>query len=149
MAKIDVKGMFVQTEMVGPSVYIKCRKRVTDLMVKRFPGLKRYIGSNSLLYFKLLKALNGCVQASKLWFEKLTKVLRCEGYEHSPMDSCVKRQIVGSNIYLLLIYMDDILIFADDTDLKRIESFFKEDFTWIMMNVGNVLSYLSMQIMLE
>jgi hypothetical protein len=46
MVKIDEKGAFVQTEMVGPPVYIKCRKRVTDLMVKRFPGLKRYIGSD-------------------------------------------------------------------------------------------------------
>jgi hypothetical protein len=59
---------------------------VTELMLKRFPGLKRYIGNDGLLYFKLLKALYGCVQASKLWFEKLTKVLRREGYEHSPTD---------------------------------------------------------------
>jgi hypothetical protein len=26
MAKIDMKGAFVQTEMVGPPVYIKCRR---------------------------------------------------------------------------------------------------------------------------
>ncbi len=29
------------------------------------------------------------------------------------------------------------------------ESFFKKEFMWIMMNVGNVLSYPGMQIMLE
>ncbi len=83
---------------------------MTDLMVKRFPGLKRYISNDGLLYFKILKALYGCVQASKLWFEKLTKVLRCEGYEHSPTDPCIMRQIVRNKIVLLLIYMDDILI---------------------------------------
>ncbi len=43
------------------AVYSKCRKKVMDLMVKRFPGLMRYIGSDSLLYFQLLKALYGCV----------------------------------------------------------------------------------------
>jgi hypothetical protein len=149
MAKIDVKGAFVQTEMVGPPVYIKCRKKVTDLMIKTFPGLKRYIGSDGLLHFKLLKALYGCVQASKLWFEKLTKVLRREGYEHSPTDPCVMRRIVGDKICLLLIYVDDILVLADEAELKQVESFFKKEFTWITMNVGNVLSYLSMQIMLE
>jgi hypothetical protein len=99
MAKIDVKGAFTQTEMVGPSVYIKCRKKATDLMMKTFPGLKRYIGNDGLLYFKLLKALYGCVQASKLWFEKLTKVLRHEGYKHSPTDPCVMRRIVGNAIF--------------------------------------------------
>jgi hypothetical protein len=60
MAEIDVKGAFIQTEMVGLPVYIKCRNRVTDLMLKRFPGLKRYIGSKGLLYFKILKALWMC-----------------------------------------------------------------------------------------
>jgi hypothetical protein len=65
MAKIEVKGAFVQPEMVGLPVYIKCRKRVTDLMVKRFPGLKRYNGSDGLLYFKLFKALmDVCRQVS-------------------------------------------------------------------------------------
>jgi hypothetical protein len=98
MAKIDVKGAFVQTEMVGPPVYIKCRKGVTDLMVKRFPGLKRFISSNGLLYFQLPKALYRCVQASKLWFKKLTKVLRCEGYKHSPMDLCIM-SIFASDIH--------------------------------------------------
>jgi hypothetical protein len=125
MAKIDMKGAFVITEMVGPPVYIRCRKKVTDLMLKRFPGLKRYIGNDGLLSFKLLKALYGCVQASKLWFEKLTKVLRCEGYEHSPTDPCVMRRIVGDKIFLLLIYVDDIVILADETEVKRIEVFFQ------------------------
>jgi hypothetical protein len=149
MVKIDVKGMFVQTEMVGPPVHIKCRKKVADLMLKRFPGLKRYIGDDGLLYLKLLKALYGSMQVSKLWFEKLTKVLRHEGYEHSPTDPCVMRRIVGDKIFLLLIYVDDILIFADEMEIKCIKDFFKAEFTWITMNAGNVLSYLSMQIMLE
>ncbi len=121
MAKIDVKGAFVQTEMLRPPVYIKCSKKVTGLMVKMFPGLKRYIGSDGLLYFKLLKALYRCVigsdgllyfkllkalyrcvQASKLWFKKLTKVFRCEGNEHSPMDPGVMRQFVRDKRFLLL-----------------------------------------------
>ncbi len=109
MAKIDtidVKGAFIQTEMVGPPVYITCRKKVTDLMVKRFPGLKRYISSNGLLYFQLIKALYGYVQASELWFKKLTKVLRHEGYEHSPTNPCIMRRIVGNKIFLLFIYID-------------------------------------------
>jgi hypothetical protein len=51
--------------------------------------------------------------------------------------------------FLLMIYVDDILVLANEAELKRIEEFFKKEFTWITMNVGNVLSYLGMQIMLE
>ena len=63
------------------------------------------------LYCKLLKALYRCVQASKLWFEKLTKVLREEGYQHSPTDPCVMRCVLGDIVYLLLIYVDAIFYF--------------------------------------
>jgi hypothetical protein len=45
--------------------------------------------------------------------------------------------------------MDDILIFADEMELKCIEVYFKAEFMWIMMNIENVLSYLGMRIMLE
>jgi hypothetical protein len=59
------------------------------------------------------------------------------------------RCIIRNKIFLLLIYADDILIFADEAELKRIESFFMEEFRWITMNVGNILSYSGMQILLE
>ncbi len=37
--KIDVKGAFIQTEMVGPPVFIKCRPKLTHQIVKLLPGL--------------------------------------------------------------------------------------------------------------
>ncbi len=39
-AKIDVKGAFIQTEIVGPPVFIKCRPTLTQLIVKLLPGLR-------------------------------------------------------------------------------------------------------------
>ncbi len=38
-AKIDVKGAFIQTEIVSPSVFIKCRPKLTQLIVKLLSGL--------------------------------------------------------------------------------------------------------------
>jgi hypothetical protein len=49
----------------------------------------------------------------------------------------------------MLIYLDDILILADETEIKRIKNSFKAEFTHFTMNAENVLSYLGMQIMLE
>jgi hypothetical protein len=89
------------------------------------------------------------VQASKLWFNKLTRVIRREGYEHSPADPCVMRRIVGDNVFLLLIYVDDILIQADDDEIDRIEQIFLKEFTWITIEHDNKLSYLGMLVTLE
>ncbi len=93
--------------------------------------------------------LYGCVQASKLWYNKLTKVLRAEGYEHSPTDPCVMWWVVDGKVFLLLIYVDDILVLADEVELERIEEVFVREYTWITFEVNNQHSYLGMQVSLE
>ena len=123
-AKIDVKGAFIQTEMVGPPVFIKCRPKLTQLIIKLLLGLRKYVSKDGRLYCKLLKALYGCVQASKLWVEKSAKVLCAEGYEHSPMDPCVMQHVIGDIIYFLLIYVDDILILAEQQEIERMKEVF-------------------------
>ncbi len=48
--------------------------------------------------------------------------------------------------FLLLIYIDDILLFADPAEIKCMEQVFIREFKWITMHVGNQQSYLGMQI---
>jgi hypothetical protein len=149
IGKIDVKGAFIQTEMEGPPLYIRCNKDLTKLIVEVLPGIKKYVTKDGVLFCRLMKALYGCVQASKLWFNKLTKFLRAQGYEHSPTDPCVMRKIVGSKIFLLVIYVDDILVFANDEEMKNLKDAFIKEFQWITMEVGASHSYLGMQITMK
>ncbi len=74
-AKLDVKGAFIQTEMEGPPVFIKCDRKLTSSIVKILPGIKKYVQKDGTSFCRLLKALYGCVQASKLWFNKFEQVL--------------------------------------------------------------------------
>ncbi len=75
MGKIDVKGAFIQTTMEGPPVFVRCNKQLTMSMVKVIPELAEYVMEDGVLYCRVLKALYGCVQASKLWYNRLTKML--------------------------------------------------------------------------
>jgi hypothetical protein len=45
------------------------------------------------------------------------------------------RRIVRDKIFFILIYIDNNLILTDEAEIKRIEEFFKKEFTWITMNV--------------
>ena len=101
-------------------MYMRCNKELTRLIVEVYPDLKKFVSKAGYLYCRLLKALYGCVQASKLWFDKLIKFLRREGYEQSPIDPCVMRRIVGNQVWLLLIYVDDILVIADKSVIERL-----------------------------
>ena len=148
VAKIDVKGAFIQTPMEGPPVYIRFSPQLTKLIVKRFPQYAKYVNSKGCLFGKLLKALYGCIQASKLWFNNLVRFLKSEGYEQSPTDPCVMRKIKGQKIFLLLIYVDDILVIATREEMERLRARFIAKFQWITMEVGATHSYLGMQIKL-
>jgi len=149
IAKIDVKGAFIQTEMEGPPVYVVCDKKLTKLIVDVLPGIKKYVTNEGTLYCRLLKALYGCVQASKLWYNKLTKFLHALGYEQSPTDPCIMRKIVDGNVYLLVIYVDDILVLANEEEMERIKQAFIDEFQWITMDVSDSHSYLGMHIMMK
>jgi hypothetical protein len=146
IAKIDVKGAFVQTKMKGTDVYIKCRPSLTKQIIKVLPGLKKYVAVDGMLYCKLLKALYGCVQASKLWYDNLVEVLEKEGYERCPTDPCVLRKIVDEKVYLLLVYVDDILVIAEEDEIEHLRKVFVKEFQWITMDVGTSHSYLGMHI---
>jgi hypothetical protein len=45
IAKLDVKGAFIQTEMSGTSVYVKCTGKLRNKILKIFPSMKTYIGA--------------------------------------------------------------------------------------------------------
>ena len=116
--KIDVKGAFIQTPMEGPPVYMRCDKNLTRLIVEVYPQFKKYVSKDGYLYNRLKKTLYGCIQASSLWFKKLVKFLTTQGYEQSPTDPCVMPHVVNGQIFLLLIYVDDVLILADCDELS-------------------------------
>jgi hypothetical protein len=81
LGKIDVKGAFIQREISGTPVYVKCTGKVREVILDMYPHLQEFMGGDKLLYCRLKKALFSCVQASKLWNEKLHKFLQAQGYE--------------------------------------------------------------------
>jgi hypothetical protein len=60
----------------------------------------------------MLKAMYGCVQASLLWYKLLIQVLEGIGFEVSEVDRCVMQLIVNGVVNIILIYVDDLLVFA-------------------------------------
>ncbi len=124
-------------------------KKLTKMILEFLPELQKFVTKEGMIYTKLMKALYGCIQSSRLWFERLTKVLRREGYVHCPTDPCVKRKVVSTRIYLLLIYVGDLLLLMDLQEARNLETVPTDEFQWITMSIGPDQSYLRMHIVLE
>ena len=147
MSKVDIKGAFVQTPMTGPPVYLRLNKKIASQVVQIYPEYKDFLQPDGSMLTQMLKAMYGCVQASSLWFALLTKVLLAHGYIASPTDRCVMRRESGGMIFCIMIYVDDLLIFASKAETERIRKFLTEAFTTITMTVDNTISYLGMQLL--
>jgi len=136
IAKLDVKGAFIQTVMSGTPVYVKCTGKLRDRVLETYPELNRYVGTDRVLYGILCKALYGCVQASMLWFEKLAGLLKIVGYTNSEVEPCVFRKIEGSNVHLLVDYLDDILMIVSKEEMERLQKVFVDKFQCVTIDVG-------------
>jgi hypothetical protein len=95
----------------------------------------------------MLKAMYGCVQASLLWHRLLVKVLKELGFEQCEVDPCVMRLIYGSVVHIIMIYVDDLLLFATKVVVDMVLAKLKEKFQWLTVERGVItMSYLGMQL---
>ncbi len=87
------------------------------------------------LYPLLLKAMYGCIQASTLWYALIRSFLEEMGYECSETDRCVFRLIVGDRIFILLLYVDDILALVDAEEAKRLREHLEKRFGTVQFGI--------------
>jgi hypothetical protein len=146
LAKVDIKGAFIQTPMKGPPVYMRIDEKILQYIINLYPFYKQFVNEHGSIVTKLLKAMYGCVQSSKLWFDLLTQVLGNHGYVHSPKDPCVMRKQVGQHYFFIMIYVDDLLILATLTEIESIRKLLIDKFKTITIEVMESLSYLGMQL---
>jgi len=146
MSKVDIKGAFVQTPMTGPPIYLRLNQKIAANVINLYPAYTVFLQPDGSLLTEMLKAMYGCVQASSLWFALLMKLLLSQGYVASEVDRCVLRRASGGMIFCIMIYVDDLLIFASKVETERIRNFLTVAFTTITMSIANSISYLGMQL---
>jgi hypothetical protein len=89
MATVDITRLYLECFLPeGDEVIIKLDKTHTELLPQLDPIVKHFVGKNGKLAVKLKKALYGCVQSSKLWYEKLRDVLLEAGFVVNDHDPC-------------------------------------------------------------
>ena len=142
---IDIGGAFLEAAMTGETVYLRLDKLMTQLLEQIDPGCVPFV-QNEQLIVKLDKALYGCLQASLLWYNKLTDVLFAGGFERNPYDPCVfsKRDADGGRC-TLCVHVDDLLI-VDCTDycMEQLVKHLGNNFDDVKVHNGSQHSYLGM-----
>jgi hypothetical protein len=133
--------------MEGDPIYMKIGRDLASKVVKLYPEYKEFIDEKGNLFVEMLKAMYGCVQASLLWHRLLVKVLKGMGFEQSEVDPCVMRLIDNLMVHIIMIYVDDLLLFASKKVVDMVLQNLKHEFQWLTVERGVVtMSYLGMQL---
>ena len=66
---------------------------------------------------KLKKSIYGLKQASRQWYLKFHEVVTACGFKENNIDQCIYQKVSGSNYIFLILYVDDILLAANNVEI--------------------------------
>lgn len=94
---------------------------------------------------RLKKSLYGLKQASRIWNHKLNAVLIKFGLCRSKVDECIYYRVDGRSMLIVAVYVDDILIFSNDVNIKnKLKRNLQDEFK--MKDIGAAKFILGMEI---
>ena len=129
---VDIGNAFLEAEMKsGEDVYVELDEVSSRLLGMIDNSIRPMIGENGKIVARLDKALYGCIQSAKLWFDKLTLVLSEYDFVTNPCDGCVINKMVNGKQITVGFHVDDLLITCEDDNIiddviKHLGTKFKE-----------------------
>jgi hypothetical protein len=146
VATMDIGSAFVKASMDGEEeVLVHLDQLTSALLIKIDPSFQRFLNDKSEMTVKLKKALYGCLQSAKLWFELLVKELMAFGYEQNFVDPCVLNRVVNGKQSTILLHVDDIMVLSEMSgEPKELYAYLESKFGKVTLHEGVKQNYLGM-----
>ena len=144
VATIDFTGAYLNADMKR-QVLMMFDPVLTQLIIEIDPNYKQYVGASGKLTVKLEKALYGCIESARLWYDLIFSKLKGLGYVENPYDLCVFNKIVDGKQVTITLYVDDLLVTCEsepilDAAIAEVQGLFGG----ATVHKGKVHSYLGM-----
>ena len=140
----DVPGAYLNADMVEQVIMI-VEPLLARILVEIQPDWKEFLDDNGALNVVLKKAMYGCLESARLWYDTITEFLISEGFEANPVEKCVFNKTTNGIQCTILVYVDDLMITcADQSVLDGVLAALQKRFEGIVPDRGNKHSYLGM-----
>ena len=149
VATVDFPGAFLNSDMplTGDHVvYMRLNKQLTAALIKIDATYNKYMNNNGTCIVKLKKALYGCVESAKLWYDKLSSDLIKFNYIANEYDICVFNRTEPDNTQTsLVIHVDDMIITASsESRVNDVITQIETLYPGLTKHRGKVLNYIGM-----
>lgn len=143
LAYLNADQIGEKVHVLLDAIYVKILKHI-DKDTDYTP----FIRDDGKMYVQLDKALYGCIQSARAWFEHLKAAMIDLGYKQNPYDPCVFNLFneKGEIIVTVVYHVDDGFAAGDsEKDLDRLQKQLLQKFNnEIKFQRGRKLKYLSM-----
>jgi Reverse transcriptase (RNA-dependent DNA polymerase) len=147
VATVDFPGAFLHSEMPeNRPVFMRLNKVESSILVRIDPKYQEFMKRNGTMIVKLRRALYGCVESARLWYDKLSRDLESIGFAKNGMDQCVfnRTEPCGKQT-TLAIHVDDVLVAARDEDtIDKLMAELKTMYSDLTIHRGRRLDYIGM-----
>jgi len=148
VATCDISNAFVKADMPKNEkdmkrVIMHLKKIDADMLIQVNPTYKKFQRDDGSMLVELDKALYGCIQSARLWYNMLKEKLENDGFVMNPGDWCVFNKGVGDKQITIMFHVDDLMMTARlEADLDKLEIMLKREFKDLKIQRGVVHEYL-------
>jgi hypothetical protein len=144
IASCDVPGAYLNAIMIG-DVHMKLDRFNSAVLCRIKPEYDKYLRTDGTMIVKLNKALYGCVESAKLWYDTFANAIRSYGFIPNELEPCIFNKNVDDKQVTICLYVDDLMITSETKELLNDTiKFLERQFKGLTATVGKVHSYLGM-----
>jgi hypothetical protein len=143
----DIAGAYLNAKMdEAHRVFIKMGNVEAAVITAIDPKYKKFVNEDGTLLLRLLRALYGCIESARLWYQELAKALEEEGFKANDVEPCVFNKTINGLQITVVVYVDDLLIASQSAkDVDEFLNMLRRRFVSITVHEGDVIPYLGMK----
>ena len=142
---VDFTSAYLNADMSDKKILVELDPIMSALLVTVDSSYAPYLRKNGSMVVELQKALYGCIESAKRWYDLLASTLKNEGFQVNPHDECVFNKLVDGVQITIVVYVDDLFISCKDENIiKNLVGNLRSHFAELTVHDGITHSYLGM-----
>ena len=138
---MDIGTAYLNADMER-EVLMRVQPSLAKVLVE-IDASKYVVESDGSIVVRLNKALYGCLESARLWFEHLSATLTGLGFVANPKEPCVFNLDRNGHQFTVCIYVDDLFCSSkEEADLDWLARALRDKYNELTDNRGDVHSYL-------
>jgi len=136
----DITGAYLNATLKNVEVLMKLDKTLSEILVELYPEYNAFLNGDGTIIVKLKRALYGCVESAKLWYNLLRKTLESIGFTANQMDPCVFNMGEGDEQCTVCFHVDDLMITCkNEATVDMVIEKLRQEFKTITVHDGRAL----------